>query len=82
MNCTTPLFNTQAPTCFDGSPPSSGSFLDPSELLEMQIKYVVYHIMCDYVACVPECCGSVGTTTLRHITTHYMIHHLLYLHFK
>jgi hypothetical protein len=34
----TPLFNIQAPTCFGSSLPSSGSFLDPTELLEMQIK--------------------------------------------
>jgi hypothetical protein len=34
----TSLFNTQAPTCFGGSLPSSGSFLDPCELLEMQNK--------------------------------------------
>jgi hypothetical protein len=25
----------------------------------MQIEYLVYHIICGYVACVPECCGSV-----------------------
>jgi hypothetical protein len=31
---TTPLFYILAPTCFGGSLPSSGSFLDPSELLE------------------------------------------------
>jgi hypothetical protein len=33
LNCTTPLFNIQAPTYFGSSLPSSGSFLDPSELL-------------------------------------------------
>jgi hypothetical protein len=38
LNCTTPLFNIQAHTCFGSSLPTSGSFLDPSELLEMQIK--------------------------------------------
>jgi hypothetical protein len=48
-----------APTCFDSSLPSSGSFLDPSELLEIQIEWVVYRIMYGYVACVLECCGSV-----------------------
>jgi hypothetical protein len=31
--CTTPLFYILAPTFFDSSLPSSGSFLDPSELL-------------------------------------------------
>jgi hypothetical protein len=36
--CTTPLFYILAPTCFGSSLPSSGSFLDPSELLEIQIK--------------------------------------------
>jgi hypothetical protein len=49
--CTTPLFHILAPTCFDSSLPSSRSFLDPSELLEIQIEWVVYHIMCGYVAC-------------------------------
>jgi hypothetical protein len=38
LNCTTPLFNIQAPTCFGSSLPSSGSFFPPSELLEMQIE--------------------------------------------
>jgi hypothetical protein len=37
----------------------SGSFLDPSELLEIQIEWVVYHIVCGCVACVPECRGSI-----------------------
>jgi hypothetical protein len=57
--CTTPLFYTLAPTCFGSSLPSSGSFLDASELLEIQTEFVVYHIMCGYVACVLECRGSV-----------------------
>jgi hypothetical protein len=66
MICTTPLFYILAPTCFDSSLPLSGSFLDPSVLLEIQIEWVVYHIMCGCVACVPECSGSNGTTTIRH----------------
>jgi hypothetical protein len=57
--CTTPLFYILAPTCFNSSLPSSGSFLDPSELLEIKIEWIVYHIMCSYVAFVPECSGSV-----------------------
>jgi hypothetical protein len=48
--CTTPLFNILAPTCFGSSLPSSGGFLDPSVLLEIQIECVVYHIMYGYVA--------------------------------
>jgi hypothetical protein len=52
--CTTPLFCILAPTCFGSSLPSSGSFLDPSQLLEIQIEYVVYHMMCGYVTYVPE----------------------------
>jgi hypothetical protein len=31
----------------------------PSELIEIQIEWVVYHIMCGYVTCVPDCRGSV-----------------------
>jgi hypothetical protein len=71
--------NIQAPTCFGSSLPSSGSFLDPCELLEMQNKQV-------------SVCSQLGsttnrTTTLRHtdqINLHYtrMIHHLFVLHFK
>ena len=57
--CTTPLFYILTPTCFGSSLPLSGGFLDPSELLEIQIEWVVYHIMCGYVACVLKCCGSV-----------------------
>jgi hypothetical protein len=56
--CTTPLFYILFPTCFGSSLPSSGSFLDPSELLEIQIEWVVYHIMYGYAACVPDCRGS------------------------
>jgi hypothetical protein len=37
LSCTTPLFNIRARTCFGSCLPSSGSFLDSSELLEMQI---------------------------------------------
>jgi hypothetical protein len=51
--CTTPLVYILAPTCFGSSLPSSGSFLDTSELLEIQMEWVVYHIMCGYVTCVP-----------------------------
>jgi hypothetical protein len=57
--CTTPLFYILAPTCFGSSLPSSGSLLDPPELLEIQIEWVVYHIMCGYVTCVLDCRGSV-----------------------
>jgi hypothetical protein len=57
--CSTLLFHMLAPTCFGSSLPSSGSFLDPSELLEIQIELVLYHVMCGYVACVPDCRGSV-----------------------
>jgi hypothetical protein len=53
--CTTPLFCVLSPTCFSSNLASSGSFLDPSELLEIQIELVIYHIMCGYVACVPDC---------------------------
>jgi hypothetical protein len=36
--CTTSLFYILAPTCFSSSLPSSWSFLDLSELLEIQIE--------------------------------------------
>jgi hypothetical protein len=57
--CTNPSFYVLAPTCFGSSLPSSGSFLDLRGLLEVQIELVVYHIMCGYVARVPECRGFV-----------------------
>jgi hypothetical protein len=40
--CTTPLFYVLAFTCFGSSLPSSGSAIDSSELLEIQIEWVVY----------------------------------------
>jgi hypothetical protein len=39
----TPLFDTQAPTCFDIHVPFSGIFLCPRELLESRNGYVVCH---------------------------------------
>jgi hypothetical protein len=36
--CTTSSFYILARICFDSSLPSSGSFLGPSELLEIQIE--------------------------------------------
>src|SRR5215510_11959591 len=44
------LFYILAPTCFGSSLPSSGSVLYLPELLEIQIEWVVYHIMCGYLA--------------------------------
>jgi hypothetical protein len=38
LNYITSLFNIQNPTCFGSGLSSSGSFLDPCELLEMQNK--------------------------------------------
>jgi hypothetical protein len=66
--CTTPLFYLLAHTRFGSSLPSSGSFLNPSELLEIQIEWVVYHTF----ICVHT----------DHITTHYMIYHPFDLYFK
>jgi hypothetical protein len=36
--------------------------------------------MCGYVACVLECCGSVGTTTLQHtvVQSVYIVGHFYY----
>jgi hypothetical protein len=68
----TPTLKHMATTCFGSSLSSSGRFLDPSELLEIQVEWVVYHMMCGYVACVPDCRGSIylgsttdGSTTLQ-----------------
>jgi hypothetical protein len=68
LNYITSLFNVQVPTCFGSSLPSSGSFLDPCELLE-QIGGISYNV---YVACVPECCGSWEAlrTEPQHSGTH------------
>jgi hypothetical protein len=41
--CTIPLFYILVPTCFGSSLPSSGSFLDPSELPEIRIEKVIVH---------------------------------------
>jgi hypothetical protein len=48
-----------APTCFGSSLPSSGSLLDPPELIENTNWGSVYRITCGYVACVLDCRGSV-----------------------
>jgi hypothetical protein len=45
-------FYVLAPTCFGSSLLSSGSLLDPPELLENTNGGLVYHIMCGYLACV------------------------------
>jgi hypothetical protein len=58
-DCTTPLFYVLVPACFGSSLPSSGSLLDPPELLEIQTAWVVYHVTCGYVACELECRGSL-----------------------
>jgi hypothetical protein len=71
--CITPLFYILTATCFGSSLPSSGSFLDLSELLEIQI------------CCASQLGGTTDRpTTLRHtghITTHYMIYHPFDLYF-
>jgi hypothetical protein len=89
--CTIPLFYVSASKCFGSSLPSSGSFLDPPELLEIQIDLLVYHIMCCYVTSVSDCCVSAccvsqlsqmvdttdGTTAIRH-TGHVTTHCMIY----
>jgi hypothetical protein len=77
-DCTTSLFYILAPTYFGSSLPSSGSFLDPSELLEIQIEWVVYHIMYGYVACVPDfhgsvCCASQLCWEAQHTIKHRLL---------
>jgi hypothetical protein len=66
--CTTLLFYVLASTCFGSSLPSSGSFLDPPEVPEIQIEWVEYHIMCGYVTCVPNW-NPIHTTRRRVKTT-------------
>jgi hypothetical protein len=63
------LFYILAPTCFAFNLPSSGSFLDSSKLLEIQIEWVVYHITCGYVACVPSAECSAGKHNRRYHDT-------------
>jgi hypothetical protein len=78
LTCTIPLFHILAPTCFGSTLLSSGGFLDPSELLETQIEWVVYHIMCGYVTCVQDCRGSVrnhDNPAHRRKTKKYRIHY-------
>jgi hypothetical protein len=58
---TATLFYILVHTCFGSSLPSSRSFLDPSELLEIQIQWVVYHIMCGYALAYPGGCLGVQT---------------------
>jgi hypothetical protein len=60
--------------------PSSRSFLDPSELLEIQIEWVIYHIMCGYVAYVPECCGSEMEAGKHNRQNHDTLAHRPYNH--
>jgi hypothetical protein len=60
--CTTPLL-----LCFSSSLQSSGSLLDPPELLVIQIKSVVYHIMCGYATCVPDCHTLYVTPPIRFV---------------
>jgi uncharacterized membrane protein (DUF106 family) len=43
------LYFILAPTCFGSSLPPVGKVLDASELLGIQIEWVVYYIMCGYV---------------------------------
>jgi hypothetical protein len=60
-----------APTCFGSKLPSSGSFLDRSELLELQMEWVVYRIMSGDVACGPDCRDSVCCASQRTEQAYY-----------
>jgi hypothetical protein len=89
--CTTPSFYILASTCFGSSLPSSGSFLDPPELLEIQIECVVisYNVwlrdLCVGLPwfgllCLPT--HELGDTTdrtmvIRHIG-HVTTHYMIY----
>jgi hypothetical protein len=78
--CNTPLVYVLAATYFGSNLPSSGSFLGVSELLEIQIEWVVYHIMCGYVACVPDCRGSVCCASQLHVHTMHIVHvHIMHM---
>jgi hypothetical protein len=78
--CTNSLFYILAPTCFGTSLPLSGSFLNPSDLFEIQIEWVVYHIMCGYVACVLDCRGSVCCASQLSTYKHSVGKHNIYLY--
>jgi hypothetical protein len=60
-------FYVLAPTCFGSNLPSSGSLLDPPELPANTNWGFVYHITCGYVACVPDCRGSVCCVLLSYL---------------
>jgi hypothetical protein len=79
---TAALFYILAPTCFDSSLPSSGSFQICLSDMKIQIDLVVYHIM---LVKWPECQSVVvPSMTLQHtghVTTHYMIYHQIDLYF-
>jgi hypothetical protein len=69
----TPLFDRQAPTCFDIHVPSSGNFLCPRELFESRNVYVVCLVLWMLVACVHWllwvrvlCCPAERSTTSAH----------------
>jgi hypothetical protein len=59
--CTTPLYCILAPTCFSSSLPSSGSFLDPSKLFEVQIEWVVYAVSWKAQQTEPQHSGTQAT---------------------
>jgi hypothetical protein len=81
--CTTPLFYILAPTCFGSSLPSSGTFLDPSESLEIQIEWVAHKVWLRGL-----CAGlswfrrNHDIRHAGHVITHYMIYHPLNLYLK
>jgi hypothetical protein len=64
LNYINSLLNVQVPTCFGSSLPSSESFLDPCELLEMQKKYV-----CDISYNVSLCGVCAGVLSLGSVVS-------------
>jgi hypothetical protein len=71
--CTTALFYILAPTCFDCSLPSSGSFWIRLIYIKIHIDLVVYHITDNRV--------NHDTPAHRPLNQHYMIYHQINLHF-
>jgi hypothetical protein len=84
--CTTALFYILAPTCFDSSLPSSGSFWIHLSYMKIQIDLVVYNVMlvkrpvCRSVE-VPSFAFPTEQDVRNHEYQYHMINHDIDLYF-